>query len=882
MSETQVVPAELAAPIELSEQEQLENQKRSVLAAVSNNVITALKAVEVTLPVELPHQQTSTELNQQFYREPRSILLSSGSNYLEGADVGKDPEEMNGTMIPFSNIDQLAYFSKWISQKETILQEYADRHPEVDIEKLTEQLDIYVDGVWDMVCYLKQELPEVTALLETLLPSREALQAVLQSDSEGYTKASGIEGVEGAKIQMIRQALNNIIEVEVATTIDDESFTPGIIEFCIDNMCGYVDHTNFEEQMYRLMERTEAEEKEIIESRYRLSERELVGKKLAETDHIPVSDSLKYSLQVIAYNEMPNLEGPSFELPNLAVQLRSVITAIERYKQEQRGSAAEIEILYNINNKPHKATLANTRSLALLQGIIGETPIDDLIQQWDWVPTADATYPGVPQKRVEGIREFYRKLIVDARSLIQEGFHIVPIDGTDGAFIARKGDKPKSKNDLQRATQGSRRMLVTEVGVQRMKRVEKDDQYIAELDADIVLKPTYFCEFDDMLKEKDNPGVCITSPRIKPFRGFYSLDLVRATSADGTPLLSTFTPDLLEKIKEINVNDNGATAEAHIEALQNLGLSEEQIQYLLSITPETMEKVSGKTSEGYIYRPFENVVRTLKIFGNAETQTEAIRRYFYYTDLQSLFRLIRYRNGANPVSQMIGSLSRQRGTAKRDTVTGTGFLSLHLIKRSAYENSGGWEIAKDLGEDSSFLSQVKYASGQRVEFKPADVVRIRDRVRDESWMGGDISKRASDRELTFPREEWTAVCRHLERKFGIEEKKLNPETLPFEIIMLLQDRTKVSLSAAESALIDEVLGRIKISELAKEGAPLMVMSLVEVVREVVQNPVEYRKLYDFFVPLAAYFPVKEDSRTGSGVLSFISRKVRSSFKKKAA
>lgn len=843
----------------------------------------ALKGVDVTVPIELPHQQTSTELNQQYYREPRSILLRSGSNFIEEADLGMDQKEERATMIPFSNIDQIAYFSKWIAQKETILQEYADRHPEVDIGKLMEQMDIYVDGVWDMVGHLKQDLPEVTALLETLFPSREALLAVLQSNAEGYCNATGIEGLEGAKIQMIRQALNNIVEVEVASTIDDESFTPGIIEFCIDHMCGYGDHGKFEEQMYSLIEHAETEEKAIEASRYRLSEKELVEKKLAETDYIPVSDKLKYSLQVIAYNEMPNLEGPSFELPNLALQLRSVISAIERYKQEQRGSAAEIEILYNINNKPGKATLANIRSLALLQGIIGETPVDDLIQQWDWVPTSDATYPGVPEKRVQGMREFYRKLIVDARTLLQEGFRIVPIDGTDGAFIARKGDSPKSKKDLQQATQGSRRMLVTEVGVKRMKRVERDEQYIAELDADILLKPTYFCEFDEMLKEKDNPGVCITSPRIKPFRGFYSLDLARAQGADGTPLLSTFTPALLDKIKEINVNDAGLTQEAHIQALYGLGLSEEQVLYLLSISPETMEKVSGKVDEGYIYRPFETVVRTLKIFGNAESQTESIRRHFYYTDLAAIFRIMRYRNGSNPISQKIGAFWRQRGKAQQDKVSGTGFLSLHLIKRSTYEQSRGWEINKDLGEDSSFLNNVKFMPGERVEFKPSDVVRIRDRVRDESWMGGDIARRTKEKESRFPRGEWKKVCTHLERKFNLKESSITAETFPLEVFALLQDSTKVALSSEERALVDTVLGRIRVSELAKEGAPLMVMSLVELTREVIQNPVQYRHLYDFFVPLAGYFSLKRDTEgSGAGIISFISQKFERHFKKKAA
>ncbi len=883
MPESQSAPPEVYTQQELSEQEQLAQQKRSMLGAIHNKVLTAFETFQITLPAELPQQQTSINLNHQFLDGPRKGLVLSANNFLEPADVGLTKDDFEGTTIWFSNVDQLSFFAKSLHKKDTIIQEYVDRHPEVDLEKLTEKLDTYVDNLWNTVAYFKRDLPEMTALLETLFPSREALMAVLQQNNEGYENATGIEGVEGTKIDLIRRVLNNVLEIEAAYDVPEDSFSSEMIEFAIDQLYGYVDLDGFDAEMHTLIHGAEDEEKERIKSSYRLSETELVTKRLAETDHIPVSDRLKYSVQVIAYNEMPNLAGPSFELPNLALQLRSVITAIERYKKEQRGSADEVEIVYNINNKPNKATLANTRSVALLQGIIGEAPVEELLAQWDWVPAANATYPGVPKSRVEGIRHFYKTLVADARALIQEGFHIVPIDGTDGSFISRRGDTPASDSDIQEATQGSRRLLVTEVGVQRMKRAQRDDQYIAELDADIVLKPTYFCEFDQMLKEKDNPGVCITSPRIKPFRGFYSLDLVRAEGADGTPLLSTFTPELLEKIKEINVNDAGLTQEAHIAALYDLGLSEEQVLYLLSITPETMEKVSGKVDEGYIYRPFETVVRTLKIFENSESQTEAIRRHFYYTDLASIFRIMRYRNGANPISQKIGSFWRQRGKAERDTVSGTGFLSLHLIKRSTYERSHGWEIGKDLGEDSSFLNNVKYVPGERVEFKPADVVRIRDRVRDESWMGGDIARRASERDTRFPRKEWKKICTHLERKFNLKESSLTADTFPFEVFSLLQDSTKVDLSPEERALVESILGRIRVSELAKEGSPLMVMSLVELTREVIQNPVQYRRLYDFFVPLAGYFSLKQDTdESGSGIISFITQKLGRHFKKKAA
>lgn len=63
----------------------------------------------------------------------------------------------------------------------------------------------------------------------------------------------------------------------------------------------------------------------------------------------------------------------------------------------------------------------------------------------------------------------------------------------------------------------------------------------------------------------------------------------------------------------------------------------------------------------------------------------------------------------------------------------------------------------------------------------------------------------------------------------------------------------------------------------------MVMSLVELTREVIQNPVQYRRLYDFFVPLAGYFSLKRDTEeSGSGIISFITQKLGRHFKKKAA
>ena len=266
----------------------------------------------------------------------------------------------------------------------------------------------------------------------------------------------------------------------------------------------------------------------------------------------PVSDKLRYSFQLIAYNEMPDERPNENKRGNFGTYLMSLFTSLERthsvasVENEEdiirtktySCDPAEIEVIVNINNGfndrqehdprwPH-ATVGNSRSLMLIDNLkqfsqeiaeLERTQLDDeafqqqytqllekRINSFDWIATEeDPTKP---------IRNFYIRLLQKGESLLRQGLNIEYIDCTDGFYLKALDDEYTSA-----PTQGSRRRLVQEAALKRLKEAEGKNslldaanQWAIVHDADSKITPTFITELAEVTDPRLSEPTMIITP----------------------------------------------------------------------------------------------------------------------------------------------------------------------------------------------------------------------------------------------------------------------------------------------------------------------------------------------------------------------------------
>lgn len=840
-----------------------EIQKRSVMGTLYNNALSVFEATGLTLPVQLPKiEDTSPELNTEFVQPPYNVLLELGKRYFtkenfpntNNLDIHWDATPPHLTHLSSITIDY-----KWLRDPTvaTVVADYLERHTSTELSEILTEFDESIKKSWHLFSEIKHSNPQIAALIESLIPAEEAYKALIVDNIEEYTSLSGIEGLTSIQMGNIRMLLEQILDIDTVTQLEPEEVTViGLNNAVIKRFAGQ----NFKETLEKLQSliSTAFEEKnEHFDSRIRKTEDELVAEKMKQTEHIPVSRDLKFAIQVIAYNEMPSASGVSYELPNLALQLRSIMNAIEEYKTNGKGKASEIEVLYNINNKPDAVPLGNIRSLTLLNGIIGNAPLEEVLQSFDWMPQQDKAHDGVNAKRVVFLRNFYTKLITDARKLIAEGFHIVPIDSTDGAFIARRGSEKKGETevDIAEQTQGARRLLTSEVSVKRMQKARVKNQYFAAMDADVLLKPGYFTDHAKILDQMHPPGCITTSTRFKPMQGSFRADILRHTNERGIPVIETFSDDQLSLLQ--TYKDTSGETNTHIRWLYSNGFTESQVALLTTIRPEALEKICGYMPAHLDEKPFEGLSTAIPIFRNAEANLHKNRLFFYYLDLAGAL------SGLKNVNKKLASMNPLEKFGNTITSNGTyewsghtvGFLHTRLIHRDKYLRSEGWSIEKDSGEDSNFVGNIAREGSMYTYTYPQDEIRIRDRVRKESWMGGHLESRTNRNTLFFDEDdesEFKNMFNHIKQTFSLpDDYEITYANFPSIVWSKIVSERYLTLSRGEKKLLDTIKGRFSLAEIAKEGSSIPLLSLVELVRVISQEPRKYKHLVNFFAPMAA-------------------------------
>jgi hypothetical protein len=651
------------------------------------------------------------------------------------------------------------------------------------------------------------------------------------------------------KMLVFTDILNQTLLIDAVSKMTDDELKTNSVKDRITEGLGGTGYTTFFSEVMMLLEKSETAAKEREKNKYMKSEQELVAKKTEETSIFPVSENLRYQLQVIAYNEMPSTPGVIDNLPNLALQLRSLVTAIQQYK-EQKGSSSDIEIIYNINNKPNSVPLGNVRSLQFLNGIIGDEPIEDVIKSFDWIPLQTATYSDISPERVAFLNRFYSTLISEARQLLSEGFNIVPIDCTDGAFIATRGEKKPDKDSPQHASQGSRRLLASAVGANRLRQAKVPQQYMMALDSDIMLKPTYFTDLDKIVqKDKNEAAVYQTTPVIVPWKGLFLGDILKRKMPDNTPVINTFTQEQIKLLMSFDEKSD-------VTVLQ---LTPEQTAFLDELKYDEIEAIYGRSATNDRYK-YADAGMAISLLQKADAQTEINRVYFYYKDFENALRLIHLRSHSDKLGSLLDKFTRLvNPTMQKKMTGGVGFLSCHAVSLKAYEMSPQWDITRDLGEDSSFLDGVKQASGNKVKHFPVDLVRIRDRIRSESWMGGNLSNRSREGDISFPSEKkWSDVINHLKRISLIDQNVVITPVIFPDMLFSLLESGKVKLSPEEKKLVADSQ-RFTLENVSRDADSSRILNIVEMVRQVIQQPGKYRRLYDFFLPMAAYFGPDEET-----------------------
>ncbi len=256
----------------------------------------------------------------------------------------------------------------------------------------------------------------------------------------------------------------------------------------------------------------------------RYTEEELVKKYEARLP--PPSPNLRFSIQLIAHNEMPGEIATKNPRGNLAEWLYAVFNSIEYYKKTDE-SDGDVEILVNVNNDENEmfynpitgevevGTKANYRSLLLLKNLNAyakdEISLEEALAFIDWIePETSSSVMSRGNLRLRSmfsndndageshhdnetyrtVYQFYKRLFKLGKEILNNGTQLHAIDCTHGEFIHEMNSGGRLVR-FKDANQFVRRRLISAIGIHRLERVAKENsinpakQVILMTDADV-------------------------------------------------------------------------------------------------------------------------------------------------------------------------------------------------------------------------------------------------------------------------------------------------------------------------------------------------------------------------------------------------------------
>lgn len=477
------------------EKEKKEAQRQSVIALVHESAENILSQLEIGYTNDTVTQtRTSPERNKDFFEHRQLLLHLDTFAFLQRDKIQNEDPEDNSTLLDFPLLasNQAKVFSALGRYNQASFHSKTAKKIE---NELKEKAASFNTAYYQTLEGLQSLANDQTNPLQRLCPSREAYQALVSNDYQTYNTLTGFSVDDNFQGEVIRNILDAYVLVDSASE-------ERAIKVNQDLVKAVETKINFQglEDILFLQEALNTE----------LAEGVLVSQKEPQTEPSP---NLRYSIQVIAYNEMPNEQGTTDELPNLALQLRSIATAAKYYR-ERGGDVSEIEALYNINNPPEEKTLGNERAIALLQSIKNGQPTEDAVGSFDWVD-------GTNKKS----QQFYTKLLEDLRVEVEHGLQIHAVDCTDGAYIATQIDALNKQIEHQsQPTRGSHRRLLGATASKRFQETQQhanvrpDEQFMIPADGEVFFAANFFQELA-IATELDNASLIRTPYRFtnEPF-----------------------------------------------------------------------------------------------------------------------------------------------------------------------------------------------------------------------------------------------------------------------------------------------------------------------------------------------------------------------------